>query len=107
MRALLTHVTRRHQSIVLAAVKTIFAQGTKDEAERHLHEVATALEPKCPKATELILAMANDVLAYMSFPIEHWRQLHSTNPLERLNLEIRRRTRVIGNFRTARRFCGS
>ena len=98
MRALLTHVTRQHQPMVLAAVKTIFAQGTKGEAERHLHEVATALEPKCPKATEMLLAMANDVLAYMSFPIEHWRQIHSTNPLERLNLEIRRRTRVIGIF---------
>jgi len=98
MRALLTHVTRQHQPMVLAAVKTIFAQATKAEAERHLAEVAKALESKCPKATELLLEMESDVLAYMSFPPEHWRQIHSTNPLERLNVEIRRRTRVIGIF---------
>jgi putative transposase len=98
MRALLTHVTRQHQPMVLAAVKTIFVQATKEEAEKHLREVAKALESKCPKAADLLLEMEADVLAYMSFPMEHWRQIHSTNPLERLNVEIRRRTRVIGIF---------
>lgn len=98
MRALLTHVPRAQQSMVLAAVKTIFAQPSQAEARRQLEEVATALDKKCPKAAQVLRDAAEDVLAYMAFPSEHWRQIHSTNPLERQNKEIRRRTRVIGIF---------
>jgi len=98
MRALLTHVPKGQQSMVLAAVKTIFAQPSQTEAHRQLREVAAALAKKCPKAAALLREAADDVLAYMAFPDEHWRQIHSTNPLERQNKEIRRRTRVIGIF---------
>ena len=98
MRSLLTHVPKSQQSIVLAAVKTIFVQPSQAEAHRKLKEVAQALEKSCPKAAELLQEAADDVLAYMAFPPEHWRQIHSTNPLERQNKEIRRRTRVIGIF---------
>lgn len=98
MRSLLTHVPRGQQAMVLAAVKTIFTQDSQEEARKTLNEVVKALEPKCPKAAELLLEMADDVLAYMAFPTEHCRQIHSTNPLERLNREIRRRTRVVGIF---------
>lgn len=98
MRSLLTHIPKSQQSIVLAAVKTIFVQPSQAEAHRKLKEVAQALEKSCPKAAELLQEAAGDVLAYMAFPPEHWRQIHSTNPLERQNKEIRRRTRVIGIF---------
>ena len=79
-------------------MKTIFVQTSHDDAKRHLREVAAALKGKCEKAAALLVEAADDVLAYMTFPSEHWRQIHSTNPLERLNREIRRRTRVIGIF---------
>lgn len=98
MRSLLTHVPKSHQPMVLAAVKAIFVRTSQADAREALDEVAKLLDSKCPKASELLRAMAEDVLAYMVFPQEHWRQLHSTNPLERLNREIRRRTRVVGIF---------
>jgi len=98
MRSILTHVPRDQQAMVLAAIKTIFAQPSQTEAHRQLKEVVKALKKKCPKAAELLEEAADDVLAYMSFPREHWRQLHSTNPLERQIREIRRRTRVVGIF---------
>lgn len=98
MRSLVSHVPKAQQSMVLAAVKTIFAQPSHEAADQQLRDVARTLEKSCPKAAQLLLAAADDVLAYMEFPEEHWRQIHSTNPLERQNKEIRRRTRVIGIF---------
>ena len=98
MRSISTHVAKADQPMVMAALKTIFAQTTKADALRQLEEVGRALKKKSPRAAELLLAASEDVLAYMSFPSEHRRQLHSTNPLERLNKEIRRRTRVVGIF---------
>lgn len=98
MRNLLGHVPRPQQAMVLAAVKTIFAQSSQVEARRQLRQVVRAVRPKCPRAAELLLDAEEEVLAYMAFPPEHWRQIHSTNPLERQNKEIRRRTRVIGIF---------
>lgn len=98
LRALLTHVPKSQQSMVLAAVKTIFAQPSQAEARKQLEEVVKALRKKCAKAAELLEEAADDVLAYLAFPEEHWRQIHSTNPLERQIKEIRRRTRVVGVF---------
>mgnify|MGYP002713217611 CR=1 FL=1 len=98
LRALLTHVSKAQQSMVLAALKTIFAQPSKAAAHQQLEDVAKSLEKSCPKVAELLRETADDVLAYMAFPEEHWRQIHSTNALERQNKEIRRRTRVVGIF---------
>jgi putative transposase len=56
------------------------------------------LEPRFPQAAELLEDSAEDVLAHLHFPMEHRRRLHSTNPLERLHKEIKRRTRVVGIF---------
>ena len=67
---------------------------------KQLDEVARMLHPKFPQATELLQDAAEDVLAHLHFPREHRRRLHSTNPLERLHKEIKRRTRVVGIFPT-------
>src|SRR5947208_13148386 len=63
-----------------------------------LHDVARMLEAKFPDAAALLEEAAEDILAHMHFPREHRRRLHSTNPLERLHKEIKRRTNVVGIF---------
>jgi putative transposase len=68
------------------------------EAFEQLEEVATAMDKKCAKAAVRLREASREVLAYMAFPQAHWRQIHSTNPLERLHKEIRRRTRVVDIF---------
>jgi putative transposase len=60
--------------------------------------VAAGLEKRFPRAAEILLEAEEDVLAFMAFPSEHWRQIYSTNPLERLNKEVKRRTDVVGIF---------
>jgi putative transposase len=100
MRNLLSTVPRSAQDAVAAIVRTIFAQPDHASAMTQLHEVARMLSPKFPQATELLQDAAEDVLAHLHFPREHRRTLHSTNPLERLHKEIKRRTRVVGIFPT-------
>jgi len=84
--------------MVAAFVRTIFAQPDKAAAHAQLANVADSLEQRFPKAAEMLREAEEDILAYMAFPGEHWRQLHSTNPLERLMREIGRRTDVVGIF---------
>ena len=79
-------------------LETIFAQESKAEAVEQWNKVADALREKDPKLGELMDAAREDVLAYMDFPKEHWSKISSTNPLERLNKEIKRRTDVVGIF---------
>lgn len=79
-------------------LKTIFAQDTKAEAETQWAIVADALREKQHKLGTLMDNSRDDVLAYMSFPREHWTQIASTNPLERVNREVKRRADVIGIF---------
>lgn len=98
LRNILSHVPRGQQAVIAATVRTVFAQPTQAEARKQLAQVVKLLRDKCEKAAEILEDAAEDVLAYMAFPSEHWRQIHSTNPLERLNKEIRRRTRVVGIF---------
>lgn len=98
MRNLLSQVPRKAQQMVAALVRTIFAQPDKEAAHAQLAEVVKNLELRFPKAAELLREAEHDILAYMAFPAEHWRQLHSTNPLERLMREIGRRTDVVGIF---------
>ncbi len=98
MRNLLSTVTRAAHEAVAALVRTIFAQPDPASARTHLAEVAAMLRRKFPQAADLLEDAAEDVLAYMRFPPEHWRQLHSTNTLERIHKEIKRRTRVVGIF---------
>lgn len=98
MRNLLSRVPKAAQQMVAALVRTIFAQPDKPAAHAQLAEVANSLEERFPRAAELLREAEEDILAYMAFPNEHWRQLHSTNPLERLMREIGRRTDVVGIF---------
>lgn len=98
MRNLLAHVPKGMQQMVAALVRTIFAQPDQVSAKAQLRKVAENLEARFPKVAEMLLEAEEDILAYMSFPVEHWRQIHSTNPLERLNREIGRRTEVVGIF---------
>jgi putative transposase len=98
MRNLLAHVPRSSQALVAALVKTIFVQPDQAMACEELAKVAAGLRPRFPKAADVLEAAAEDVLAYMTFPKEHWQQIHSTNPLERLNKEIGRRADVVGIF---------
>ena len=98
LRNVLARVPRSAQGFVAAALKTVFSQPTQDEARAALHKAAELLRDKYPAAATLVEEAEDDVLSYMSFPDKHWRQLHSTNPLERQNREIRRRTDVVGIF---------
>jgi putative transposase len=100
IRNLLSVVPRSAQDTVAAIVRTIFTQPDHQSAMAQLHEVATMLRPRFPAASDLLEDAAEDVLAHMHFPREHRRRLHSTNPLERLHKEIKRRTRVVGIFPT-------
>jgi putative transposase len=79
-------------------LKTIFAQDTLEAARQQWDHVAAALRERFPRLAELMDASREDVLAYMSFPREHWAQIASTNPLERLNGEVKRRSDVVGIF---------
>ena len=82
----------------LAFVATAFAQEDADSAKAQWRQVADQLRPKVPKLAVLMDEAEHDVLAYMSFPREHRQKLHSTNPIERLHAEVKRRTNVVGIF---------
>jgi transposase-like protein len=98
MRNVLSQVPKSSQSMVSSIIRTIFAQPSQEAATMQLRQVAQQLRGKFPKAMDILEQAESDVLAYMAFPREHWRQIHSTNPLERLNREIRRRSDVVGIF---------
>jgi hypothetical protein len=98
MRNLLATVPQGTREPIAAIVRTIFAQPDHASAMAQLHKVADGLRARFPKAAALLEEAAEDVLAYRRFPIEHQRQLHSTNVLERLNKEIKRRSNVVGIF---------
>jgi transposase-like protein len=84
--------------VVSAFIATAFAQDDAEAARAQWRRVADQLRPKVPKLAALMDAAEADVLAYMTFPVQHRAKLHSTNPLERVNGEIKRRTEVVGIF---------
>jgi transposase-like protein len=98
MRNLLATVPQGAREAIAAIVRTIFAQPDHASALVQLRKVADGLRPRFPQAAALLEDAAEDVLAYRHCPSEHHRQLHSTNPLERLNKEIKRRSNVVGIF---------
>jgi putative transposase len=98
MRNALAHAAKHQRRMVSAAIATVFAQETAAGAHEQWRVVVEQLRPKFPKIGELMDAAEHEVLSYMAFPKAHWLQIHSTNPLERLNAEIKRRTNVVGIF---------
>jgi putative transposase len=98
MRNLLATVPQGAREAIAAIVRTIFAQPDHASALTQLRKVAEGLRARFPQAARLLEDAAEDVLAYRHCPTEHHRQLHSTNPLERLNKEIKRRSNVVGIF---------
>jgi putative transposase len=98
MRNVLAHAGRSGRRVVSAFIATAFAQDDAGQARAQWRRVADQLRPKVPKLAALMDDAEPDVLAYMSFPAQHRVKLHSINPLERLNGEIKRRTEVVGIF---------
>jgi transposase-like protein len=98
MRNVLAHAGRSGRRVVSAFVATAFAQDDAEAAKVQWRRVADQLRPKLPKLAGFLDQAEEDVLAYMTFPAAHRAKLHSTNPLERLNGEIKRRTEVVGIF---------
>jgi putative transposase len=98
MRNLLTRVPKSAQAMVATLVRTIFAQPDAASVWDQHARVVEQLTERFPAAAELLAEVAPDVLAFTAFPKEHWKQIWSNNPQERLNKELRRRTDVVGIF---------
>jgi putative transposase len=97
-RNLLQCVPKAHQDMVTAALRSVFAQESAAEILSRWDDLAASLVDRFPKAAALMQEAREDVLAFRPFPKEHWRKIWSTNLLERVNEEIKRRTRVVGIF---------
>jgi len=98
MRNALAHAGKSGRRVVSAFIATAFAQDDASAAKTQWRAVSDQLRPKLPKLAGFMDAAEHDVLAYMDFPKDHRAKIHSTNPLERLNGEIKRRTEVVGIF---------
>jgi transposase-like protein len=98
LRNLLSHVPKVGQDMVAAAMKAVFVIQAPDQVRAHWQRITEMLRKQFPNAVPVMEAARDDVLAFLHFPQEHWRKNWSTNPLERLNKEIKRRTNVVGIF---------
>ncbi len=98
MRNLLARVPRANAEMVAAAVRTVFAQPDAGAVAEQFERVTAMLEGQFPDVAAALRATREDLLAFSAFPLEHWRKLWSTNPLERLHREVKRRCDVVGVF---------
>jgi putative transposase len=98
MRNALAHAGKSGRCVVSTFVATAFSEETPEAASHQWRSVADPMRPKVPKLAGFMGRAEDDVLAYMTFPKQHWIKLHSTNPIERLNGDIKRRIVVVGIF---------
>jgi len=98
MRNVLARVPKGQAEMVAAAVRTVFAQPTGALVREQVETVAAMLAPKLPVVADMLREAREDITAFADFPEAHWRKIWSTNPLERLNKEVKRRTDVVGIF---------
>jgi transposase-like protein len=98
LRNILSRIPKGSAEMVLAAIRTIFAQPDGPAVADQLDEIAQRLEPRFPAIAAMLTEAKDDLLAFTAFPVAHWRKIWSTNPLERVNKEVKRRTDVVGIF---------
>ncbi|MDH6466311.1 transposase-like protein [Micromonospora sp. A200] len=98
LRNVLAQVPKGNAEMVAAAIRTIFAQPDAAHVREQLDVIAGMLGRQLPKVETMLRDAAHDLLAFTGFPPSHWKKIWSTNPLERLNKEIKRRTDVVGVF---------
>jgi putative transposase len=98
MRNAMASVNVKQRGMVAAAIRTAFVQETEKEAHKEWRAVAGRLRERFPRVPALMDEAEYDVLTYMTFPKVHWNQIRSTNPIERLNREVKRRTNVVQIF---------
>src|SRR5580658_6631382 len=102
LRDMLGHCARQLQPMIATAIRQIFNAENGDQAREHLGEVVDRLQTPAPKVAGLLEEAEDELLSFYSFPREHWTKLRSTNPLERVNKEIGRRSDVVGIYPTDR-----
>ena len=98
LRNVLAQVPKAAGQMVASIIRTVFAQPDAEHVMTQLGEVTRMLERSHPKVAAMLEAAKDDITAFAAFPQAHWRQIWSTNPLERVNKEIKRRTDVVGVF---------
>jgi putative transposase len=98
MRNVLARVPRGNAEMVAAAIRTIFAQPDAERVHEQFEVIAVMLGKQLPKVEAMLRDAKEDLLAFTGFPVAHWKKIWSTNPLERLNKEVKRRTDVVGVF---------
>jgi putative transposase len=103
LRNVLAQVPKGSAEMVAATIRTIFAQPSAAAVREQLGVIAAMLGRQFPKVESMLLDAADDVTAFAAFPLRHWKKIWSTNPVERLNKEIKRRTDVAGVFPQPRR----
>jgi len=98
LRNVLARVPKTAMAMVGATVRTVFEQADRTAAQTQLAHVCTILQEKFPAVVALLVEAEEELLPFYDFPQPHWRQIYSTNPLERLNKELKRRSQVVGIF---------
>ena len=98
LRNVLGRVPRGSADMVAAAIRTVFAQPDAAHVHEQFETIAMMLGRQLPKVEQMMREARDDLLAFTAFPVPHWRKIWSTNPLERVNREVKRRTEVVGVF---------
>jgi len=106
MRNILAKVPKGSAEMVAAAIRTIFAQPDAEAVHEQLESIADKLGRQFGAVEQMLIEAAPDICAFAAFPQSHWRRIWSTNPLERVNGEIKRRADVVGILLTSRRVVG-